>query len=60
MVKFIKRNLGVSCKGIETIASYKSEASDEVYKKIFAFKRMEEKGMVTLKEIFDAVEKGDF
>ena len=47
-------------KGIETLASYYSEDSDEIYMQTFAFQRMKDKGQSSLKEQFESQMKGDF
>jgi len=47
-------------KGIETLVSYYSEDSEDVYSQIFAFERMKANGFSTLQEKFDAERQGQY
>jgi hypothetical protein len=57
---YLKKGFTGKVKDVITIASYKDNTFDEVYGKIFAFQRMEVKGLQTLREYSVALNKGDF
>lgn len=60
LVKCKKGILGVSCKGVESLSSYKGDLMDDVYMKFPAFQRMNHHGQSTLKEYFDGQKQGKF
>jgi hypothetical protein len=54
---YLKKGFTGKVKDVITIASYKDNTFDEVYGKIFAFQRMEVKGLQTLREYSVALNK---